>query len=331
MAQTSHPLRPRQKLGKYRIVRRIGAGGFSTVYAALDTVENVKVALKVPSAELLDAETMSQLRKETALHASLDHPNILPIKSADEIEGRYVVAYPLGIGSLDDRLARRLSVERFLEFAEQMLDAVAYAHARRIVHCDIKPENFILFPDNRLRLADFGLAKVAVRTLLGSGSGTVGYIAPEQAMGRTSLRSDVFSLGLMFWRMLSKELPTWPFHWPFPGHEIVRAKVPPSFVTFMRRAIAVDATQRFTDARSMRTAFQRIAEELRHAAVRCQECKGALAPFGRYCPHCRARVTRPWRIPGARRRCPNCRWSVRDDWHACAWCGRKLDSRGHPR
>ena len=78
-----------------------------------------------------------------------------------------------------------------VDLARQVLEAVAHAHEHRIIHCDIKPENFILFPGNRLRLTDFGISRLAARTVLASGSGTVGYVAPEQAMGRASFQSDV--------------------------------------------------------------------------------------------------------------------------------------------
>ena len=94
-----------------------------------------------------------------------------------------------------------------VKLADQMLEAVAWAHAHRIIHCDVKPDNFILFTDNRIRLADFGIAKVAMKTIRASGSGTVGYVAPEQAVGKPSFRSDVFSLGLILYRMLSGKLP----------------------------------------------------------------------------------------------------------------------------
>src|SRR5690606_36135308 len=138
----------------------------------------------------------------------------------------FVIAVPLGKGSLADRMRKRMSMETFLDYARQMLSAVAHAHRHRIVHCDVKPENFLLFPDGRLRLADFGIAKIAQRTLRGSGSGTIGYIAPEQAMVRPSFRSDVFSLGLILWQMLTGELPEYPFTWPLPGLQRLRRKVP---------------------------------------------------------------------------------------------------------
>ena len=115
--------------------------------------------------------------------------------------------------------------------------AVAHAHANDVVHCDLKPENFILFDGNRVRLADFGVSRIAARTVKGSGSGTLGYIAPEQAMGQTSFRGDVFSLGLIFWSMLTGELPEWPFHWPPPGYDRVRGKLHPDFLAMVRRAI----------------------------------------------------------------------------------------------
>jgi serine/threonine protein kinase len=99
-----------------------------------------------------------------------------------------------------------------------MTSAIAYAHAHnRVIHCDVKPDNFILFPDNVLKLADFGIAKVAYQTLRASGSGTVGYVAPEQAMGKPSFRSDVFSLGLILYRMFSGVLPEWPYAGRLPS------------------------------------------------------------------------------------------------------------------
>ena len=129
-----------------------------------------------------------------------------------------------------------------------MLASVAYAHSQRIIHCDIKPDNFILFEGNRLRLTDFGVSKVAQRTLRASGAGTLGYMAPEQAMGRPSFRSDVFALGLGLYRMFSGRLPEYPFDWPPPGHRQLKEKLHPALIELMRRSMELAPQRRFVDA-----------------------------------------------------------------------------------
>lgn len=223
--KSSTRLRTRQRLGKFRIVRRIAQGGFADVYRAYDTVEGIHVALKIPSPILLADRALDDFLKEVRITARLDHPNILHLKWAGFIDDRFVMVYPLGERTLADRMATRMSLRQAMDYAQQMLEATAFAHHKRVIHCDIKPENFILFADDRLKLGDFGIAKFVSRyTLSASGSGTVGYVAPEQAMGKPSLRSDVFSLGLIIYRILTGRLPEWPFEWPLPGHDRLRQK-----------------------------------------------------------------------------------------------------------
>ena len=165
------------------------------------------IALKVPHAHLITGTAMEDFRKEVRLVARMEHPNILPLKNAQFIDEYFVIVTPWGLMTLDERLRRRLPFDTALDFAGQMISAVSYAHSQRIIHCDIKPDNFILFEGNRLRLTDFGVAKVAQKTLRASGAGTLGYMAPEQAMGRPSFRSDVFALGLVLYQMFSGRLP----------------------------------------------------------------------------------------------------------------------------
>ena len=197
-------------------------------------------------------------QREARLVARLDHPNILPLKDASFIEGRFVIASRLGEKTLCDRLRNRISFETALELSLQMASAVAYAHKLSIIHCDIKPENMILLPDGRLQLADFGIAKVAQKTINGSGSGTVGYMAPEQAMGRPSTKSDVFSLGLIMYRMFTGHLPVWPFEWPFVGAVNLRRKAHPDLITVIRRAIEVRPGKRFADADELHNALVKV-------------------------------------------------------------------------
>jgi serine/threonine-protein kinase len=346
-------VRTRQRLGKYRIERKVGEGGFAVVYEATDTIEGIRVALKIPYSHLMTDEVLEDFRREVRLAAQLKNAHILPLKNADYIDGHFVLALPLGNRTLADRLKKRASLTTALDFAEQMLEAVAYAHEHRIIHCDIKPENLILFPDGQLMLGDFGIAKVAMNTIRASGSGTVGYIAPEQAMGRPSFRSDVFSLGLILYRMLSGTLPEWPYDWPPPGYQRLR-RLHPDLVQLVRRAMSVDPHTRFRDAGQMLASLRRMKSrvlrsrtvsgggssnsksrdwrsvqrlqflrmygkqlEARHC---CSKCEGPVAETMRFCPWCGVsrRVHRE-RV-GFPRQCPRCGRGLKTDWNFCPWC-----------
>lgn len=355
MQQPVEPIKIRQQLGKYKIERRLGQGGFAIVYQAMDTIEGVRVALKIPHRRYINRETLEEFRREVRLAAQLKHPNILPLKNAEFIQGYFVVAFPLGERTLGERLQRRVSLTTALEYAEQMLQATAYAHLHHIIHCDIKPDNLILFPDRRLMLTDFGIAKVAVRTIRASGSGTVGYIAPEQAMGKPSFRSDVFSLGLIVYRMLSGSLPEYPFEWPPPGYDRIRRRLDPELIQLVRRAIDVDPRKRFADAGKMLAALQRVKPRaLRYGSKRatqasktssgrdwrtmqrrqflrqygstlqtrykCSKCDGPVAECMQYCPWCS--VPRPVHTDQTTypQRCPRCSRGMKLDWTFCPWC-----------
>jgi len=324
-------LRARQKLGKYLIERRLAEGPFANVYQALDTIEGVRVALKVPHAHLLTAEMLQDFREEVRLTARLDHVNILPVKDATMIDSQLVIAFPLGKETLAERMQRRMSLRTFVQLAEQMLEAVAYAHQNRVIHCDIKPENFILFDGNRVRLADFGIAKVARRTVEGSGWGTLGYVAPEQAMGKPSFRSDVFSLGLILYRMLTGVLPEWPYRWPPPGYAKLRRKAHPDLVALVRRAMEFHAHRRFRDAEQMRNAFGRIKPRLlRRHAERRRKANRAAAPRDWQTVRWQQFQRQYGRLLETRFRCSRCRGPVSEPMHACPWCGAPRAVHRHP-
>jgi len=266
-------LRTRQRLGKYRIEKQLAQGGFAHVYQAIDTIEGVRVALKMPHQSNVTPAMLETFQREARLVARLDHPNILPLKDASFIDGRFVITSKLGEQTLSDRLRKRISFLHGISVIEQMVDAVAYAHRNKIIHCDIKPDNMILLPDGRLQLMDFGIAKVAqktiMRTMIASGSGTVGYMAPEQAMGRPSARSDVFSIGLIAYKILSGHLPEWPFDWPPPGYAVLRRKVHPDLIQWIRRSVEMRPIRRFRDANEMLIAFRKIKpRSLKYAALR---------------------------------------------------------------
>lgn len=261
-------LRPRTLLGKYRIEKLLNEGGFAAVYQALDTIEGIRVALKIPHSQMISDSLMKDFRNEARLAARLEHPNILHLKDASFIDGFFVIAMPLGEKTLSDRLMSRLSLKTVMDYTGQMLEAVAYAHRQRIIHCDVKPENLLLFAGNRLKLTDFGIAKVAQKTVRGSGTGTVGYMAPEQAMGKPSLRSDVFSLGLIVYRMLSGQWAEWPFIWPFPGYQKLRGRVHPELVAWIRKSLELNPRHRFHDADQMLRIFRILEPHILDYAAR---------------------------------------------------------------
>ena len=255
----SHILRARSRIGKYRIEKKLAQGGFATVYQAWDTIEGVHVALKMPHHFIVPASMLDAFQREARLIAKLEHPNILGLKDASFIDGRFVIVSRLGAQTLAARLKHRIGLATALSYIEQLIEAVAYAHRNRIIHCDIKPENLILLSDGRLQLTDFGIAKVAqrtiVHTMVASGSGTVGYMAPEQAMGRPSAKSDVFAIGVLAYRILSGVLPEWPYDWPPKGLANLKRKVQPELIDILRRSIDPRPADRYQDANALLRAY----------------------------------------------------------------------------
>ncbi len=355
-------LRARQKLGKYRILGRIASGPLADVYRATDTIHNTRVALKVPKLE--HGVTHKDFIREVQVAVKLNHPNILEIRDASFIDDHFVIAMELGIESLADRIVRRISNSSALDLADQALAALAHAHEKKIIHCDIKPENFILFPGNQLKLTDFGFAKISLRTLKASGSGTIDYIAPEQAMGRPKFQSDVFSLGLVLYRLFSGILPEWPFKWPMVGGDKLRARARPELAHILRKAIQLDPTDRYRNAIEMYADFKRMqkrAKRKRKGGTRkrarkpvksesswrqmqwrefqrkfkpvletrheCRRCEGPVAETMQVCPWCG--VKDPARGSETRMpaQCPRCERGVKSDWDYCAWCyGRGFEA-----
>jgi serine/threonine-protein kinase len=252
-------LRVGSRLDKYRLHRRMGEGGFATVYAAVDTIEDRRVALKIPDPRYFgNTQTMDDLHREVRIIAKMNHPSVLQLKDARFIDGHFVMVFPLGEETLADRLSRRMARATTVAYIVQMIEAVAYAHENRVLHRDIKPENFILFPDCEIRLTDFGLARWEHGGHDVSASGTLGFMSPEQAMGHPSYRSDVFSLGLVIYRMLAGELPSYPFRTPLPGFNRLRRGLSKDFVALIRKSIDPEPKRRFRDAVAMNNAMKKI-------------------------------------------------------------------------
>ena len=215
-------LAPHTKLGPYEIVSSLGAGGMGEVYRARDETLDREVAIKVLPKELAsDPDRLRRFEQEARAAAALNHPNILAVYGfhTTEDDAPYLVAELLQGQTLRDRLEQgEIPVRKAVEFALQTSRGLAAAHARGIVHRDLKPENLFLTKDSVVKILDFGLAKLVGPGATGpQGSmatvsvtepgvvlGTVGYMSPEQVRGQAlDHRTDIFSLGAIFYEMLS--------------------------------------------------------------------------------------------------------------------------------
>jgi predicted esterase len=221
-------LSPGAKLGPYEILSPLGAGGMGEVYKARDTRLGREVAIKVLPAEFsADRDRLRRFEQEARATAALDHPNILAVFDIGTHEGTpYIVEQLLEGESLRQRLrGGPLTPAMAVEFGFQIASGLAAAHEKGIVHRDLKPENLFITKDGRLKILDFGLARLRRRDLaeldritaaptedaptqMGRVMGTVGYMSPEQAEGRpVDVRSDVFSFGIVLYEMVTGTRP----------------------------------------------------------------------------------------------------------------------------
>src|SRR4030095_16551621 len=211
------------KLGRYEIRSKIGEGGMGEVYRARDEKLNRDVAIKVlPKAFSQNPERLLRFEQEAQAVGALNHPNILAVYDVTTHEGAPCVVSELLEGeSLRDRIAdATLSQRKAIEFAIEIAHALAAAHEKGIVHRDLKPDNIFITRDDRVKILDFGLAKLVqsadvnkaqtdvptrkVHTDPGTVMGTVGYMSPEQVRSQPiDHRSDIFSFGAVLYEMLS--------------------------------------------------------------------------------------------------------------------------------
>ena len=231
------------RVGHFRLLEPLGAGGMGVVYRAEDTRLGRSVALKLPHPEhRLDPTWKDRFLREARSAASLDHPNLCPIHEVGEMEdGRPFLAMPLYAGeTLQARLARDgpLPVSEAVEIARRIADGLAAVHQADIVHRDLKPGNVMLQPDGGVKILDFGLAKARDVSLTGEGTrlGTVAYMAPEQIRGEAvDGRTDHWALGVVLYEMLTGRRPYGGEHDVSIAHAIVHDS--PSRPTALRREI----------------------------------------------------------------------------------------------
>src|SRR4051795_4367736 len=204
-----------QIVGKYKILSTIGSGGFGTVYLAEDTWIDKKVALKVPHKQGVD---FGELLREPRLLASLNHPNIVTILTAEKQENVFFIVMEFVPGETLEALVTRegaLEIGRALDYACQICNAVDHAHRHGVLHRDLRPSNMLIGDRGLLKVADFGTSRFL--EIAAHGTTVIGsppYMAPEQFHGKAVFASDIYSLGVTMFQMLTGDLP---YDTPTPG------------------------------------------------------------------------------------------------------------------
>jgi len=276
-------------LSHYKILQKLGSGGMGDVYLAEDNELGRQIALKVLPPDLASSEERRvRFKREAKAVAALNHPHIVTVHSVEEADGVHFITMELVQGkTLSGIIPRKgLSLAKFFEIAIPLADAVAAAHEKGILHRDLKPENLMLSDEGRLKILDFGLAKLKPeaglsgmsdlptksRTEEGRIVGTVAYMSPEQAEGKTlDSRSDIFSLGIVLYEMATGERP-------FQGETTasvlssilkdtprsvteINPALPSNLSRIIRRCLVKDPEHRYQTAKDLRNELEDLKQE----------------------------------------------------------------------
>ncbi|MDA1094244.1 MAG: serine/threonine-protein kinase [Acidobacteria bacterium] len=321
-------------LGKYKVVSALGSGGFGTVYLAEDTWINKKVALKVPHRQNMN---FSELLREPRLLAALDHPNIVSITTAEKQDNIFFIVMEYVPGeTLESMIAHggRLDIDQVLDFSLQIGRAAEHAHAQGIIHRDLRPANVLVSESGTLKVADFGTSRFLEIAAHGTTViGSPAYMAPEQFRGEAVFASDLYSIGITMYQMLTGVLP---YDTPAPSDldklargvlvrspRLLNPAIPADLSAVVLKALAPAVVDRYQRASELMTDLEQVQRGRQAAAPRAATPRSVASavdsPATTEARNIQARI-RPRATPAAGF-CWHCRKPLHARADRCPFCG----------
>lgn len=304
-----------QKVGKYKIVRSLGSGGFGSVYLAKDTWLNIDVAIKVPHKQSTE---LFKLLKEPRLQAALNHPNIVRMLAAEKENKTFFMVMEFIKGETLERILEKekvLDCELAIEYTQQVASAVNHAHTNKIIHRDLRPSNIMISNQGKVKITDFGTSAWLNNVPYASTRiGSPPYMAPEQFLGKATYRSDIYSIGCIFYEMIIGRPPIFdpdPFKILEKAQEgkitpprLKNNRIPKEIDKVIMKCLASKIEERYQKAseiikdlskfKGKDTAKSEIediwgrikAREQRTKGELCWNCRRPLPYKAKSCPHC---------------------------------------------